>query len=69
LRRADQGKIGRRVFLVHTLRPTSALGLREAHHFLQGLARAGLAQQLKAFVQALDLRFGLPEMLLEQPAN
>ena len=36
---------------------------------LQGLARARLAEQVEAFVEALDLVFGLVEMLLEQLAQ
>ena len=33
---------------------------------LQGLARGRLAKQVEAFVDALDLVFGLDQMLLEQ---
>ncbi len=36
---------------------------------LQGFARAGLAEQVEALVDALDLVFGLDQMLLEQLAQ
>src|SRR5215216_1000740 len=66
LRGTDQREIGGSVSLIFAFGHDLLAFFEEAHHSLAGLGPGGLAQQLKAFVQALDLRFGLPEMLLEE---
>jgi hypothetical protein len=69
LRRADQRKIGGGgVFVLALLHVLLSL-LDQTHHPLAGFGPGRLAEQVKALVQTLDLRFGLPEMLLEQFAE
>lgn len=69
LRRADQGEVGRGVFLLLALGHDFLTFFDKTHHALAGLGARGLAEQLKAFIDALDLGFGLAEMQLEQLAQ
>jgi hypothetical protein len=67
--RADKGEIGSGVFFFFPLRHKFLAFFDEAHHSLAGLGPGRLAEEVKAFVQALNLRFCFREMLLEQFAE
>ena len=69
LRGADKGEIGGRVFFLFAFLHNLLAFLDKAHHPSAGLGPGRLAEEVKAFVQTLDLRFGLRQMLLEQFAK
>ena len=66
LRRADQRKVGRRVFLFLAFGHDFLAFLDKSHHALAGFRAGCLAEQVEAFVETLDLIFGLGQMLFEQ---
>ena len=69
LRGTDQREVGRGVFLFLAFGHDLLTFLDQPHHALAGLRAGRLAEQFEAFVDALDLVFGLDEMLLEQFAQ
>ena len=66
LGRADQCEVRKRIFLLLALLHDFLAFLDKAHHSLAGLGAGGLAQELEAFVDPLDLGLGLMKNLLIQ---
>ena len=65
LSRAYQCKVGEGIFFLFSFRHDFLAFFDEAHHALARLGPRRLAEQLKAFVDALDLGLGLAEMHLD----